>query len=428
MSALSTKQLTVAVNELQEELKKLRVSPPASSIAAISQEYEAQLTAVKSEFEQRLSTQINTLQKKHDDEVVVLRSECDRKISELKLELETVSRVKSSTTVELVSGLFDGMNKRLTDIVSENKVRMSIVEDETIKSLVLVDENVKELERLAAVMHKPTDYREAAINEHMNESTTKNNNGNYLNTSGKIVSLASLEARIDKLEDYSRRDNLLFHGLEETSGENCENTVRDLLARKVLHGVCNVNNIVIVRAHRLGIFKSGQTRPVIVKFREYSDKQMILQQVYKGKLLNTGKWASEDFSVNTNNDRQYLRDHLTAAKNVLKGQIKSSSIRYKAIHIMNTNGKRFVFPLHKVERNSQTWWMGVSTGPDTDAPSDSIDKVGPVSDTTSDSQSSDQNSEGTQNAVELPEELDAEHIPVEGPAASSAATDEAEIP
>ena len=174
---------------------------------------------------------------------------------------------------------------------------------------------------------------------------------------------------------------------------------------------CNVNNVNIVRAHRLGTFKTGQTRPIIVKFREFSDKQMILQQVYKGKLINSGKFATEDFSVNTTEDRKYLRTHLNAAKEVLGSEIKTSSIRYKAIHITNIHGKRFVFPLHKVVRNSQTWWKGVRAGPDTDdfyfdAPSDSNNNVGPTpNEAVNDTENSQQDSDGTQNPVELPVKL-----------------------
>ena len=190
-----------------------------------------------------------------------------------------------------------------------------------------------------------------------------------------------------------------------------------------------MNAIVIVRAHRLGTYKAGQTRPIIVKFREYSDKQLVLQQVFKGKLLNTGKWIGEDFSVNTTNDRKYLRTHLNAAKEVLGREIKTSSIRYKAIHITNIHGKRFVFPLHKVVRNSQTWWKGVRAEPDMDFYFDapSSDNVGPTpSEVVNDTDNSQQDSDGTQNPVELP--VGAEPTPVEEPTASSAATDEANIP
>ena len=190
--------------------------------------------------------------------------------------------------------------------------------------------------------------------------------------------LTSLEARIDKLEDYSRRDNLLFTGFAEDRNENCENVVRDILARKLLRGICDVNKVNIVRAHRLGQYKADQTRPIIVKFREFCDKQLILQQLYKGALINTGKWVTEDFSANTTDDRKYLREHLKAAREVLEGQIKTSSVRYKAIYITNIHGKRFVFPLHKIVANSQTWWKVVGAGPETDDISDVISVDGVI--------------------------------------------------
>ena len=138
---------------------------------------------------------------------------------------------------------------------------------------------------------------------------------------------------------------------------------------------------------------------------------MILQQVFKGKLLNTGKWATEDFSVNTTNDRKYLRSHLNAAKDVLGNKIKTYSIRYKSIHVNNNSGTRFVFPLHKVVRNPQTWWkaIGGSRWQENETqqypegasrPEDIRDIVeeGPAED-------AEQDSDGTQNSVEQPKEV-----------------------
>ena len=256
-------------------------------------------------------------------------------------------------------------------------------------------------------------------NDDLRDATRKtaSENVNYNNNStpNKPVTLASLEARVDKLEDYSRRDNLLFTGIAEDSNEHCENVIRDLLARKILHGVCNVNNIVIVRAHRLGRYKAGHTRPIIVKFREFADKQMILQEVYKGKLINTGKWATEDFSVNTTADRKYLREHLNAAKEVLSGKIKNSSIRYKAIHITKTDGQKFVFPLHKVVRQPQTWWkaVGAEVVSDIQSSEQDLHQYPDGASTPEDFQDAaeeapaeeaHQDSDGTQNPVEPPKE------------------------
>ena len=394
---------------------------------------------------EELSKRIDDLDNSMAEKILKIQTDHDSKLALHKCELDTTVRVSSNTTVQVVTGFFDKLNTRLSDTITENKIRMSIIEDETIKSLqLLVENNVDELKRLSNEMAKPrsvtktdTARYETANSEIRNDRnlSTKNDARDVSKRTDarepEHVSLTSLEARIDKLEDFSRRDNLLFTGFDENKDEHCENAVRDLLARKLLNGICDVNKVIIVRAHRLGQFKAGQTRPIIVKFREYCDKQMILQQVYKGKLINSGKWVTEDFSVNTTEDRKYLRSHLKAAKEVLQGQIKTSSVRYKAIHITNIHGKRFVFPLHKVVANSQIWWKVVGAGPETDDISDVTDVDGGINSPTQNlavgdklqypegssrpediqdiveeapAEEPEQDSDGTQNSVEEPKE------------------------
>ena len=179
-------------------------------------------------------------------------------------------------------------------------------------------------------------------------------------TDTKVPTIASLEARIDKMEDHSRRNNLLFYGFSEDSQEErCENRVCDLLAKVILRNTRDVNTIDIVRAHRLGAFNAGHTRPIIVKFERYSDKNEIMQNVFKGALSNTsGKWVTEDFSVNTTNDRKFLRDQLLGARSALGDRIKNSSVRYKAIHVTSKTGIRSVFHLNKVLGNPN-WWKDI---------------------------------------------------------------------
>ena len=337
VTTLTTKQLTQAVLDLQLQIQQLNAAPPASSIAAITQEYESKFANVISDYEQKF---------------VEMRTLYNRKIEDLELKLSAAANAASKATLGAVTEFY----KTLDEKVDKHMLNIDMISDTVHQHKQTLDGLTSSLSQFKSRFNEHEDLREGAKKEITTEST------NYSVSSNKDITMASLEARLDKLEDFSRRDNLLFTGIAENSNEQCENIIRDILARKLLNGVCNANNIVIVRAHCLGRFKSGQTRPIIVKFREFSDKQMILQEVFKGKLINSGLWVTEDFSVNTTNDRKYLRTHLNAAKDVLKGVIKTSSVRYKAIHITNTKGKRFVFPLHKVVSNSQEWWKIVDSG------------------------------------------------------------------
>jgi len=69
-----------------------------------------------------------------------------------------------------------------------------------------------------------------------------------------------------------RRNNLIFHGINEDDGETwelSESKIIDILETKLKH---NIDCKFIERAHRLGRPKSGGNRPIVVKFVLYTEK------------------------------------------------------------------------------------------------------------------------------------------------------------
>ena len=94
------------------------------------------------------------------------------------------------------------------------------------------------------------------------------------------------EEELDKLEAFSRRDNLRFFGLPESQNETfetCAEKVVEVLQGTVPNKVWCVGDV--VRAHRIGkrpTFASGaanrahKPRPMIVKFTRWRDKMDIL--------------------------------------------------------------------------------------------------------------------------------------------------------
>ena len=84
--------------------------------------------------------------------------------------------------------------------------------------------------------------------------------------------LTQIEDSNDKLEFHSLRENLLFHGIKETSNqENCEETIKTLI-RDVLR---IEKNIELDRVHRIGKASPGKTRPIVAKFHHYSDRELV---------------------------------------------------------------------------------------------------------------------------------------------------------
>lgn len=105
-------------------------------------------------------------------------------------------------------------------------------------------------------------------------------------------------SKIDYLENQSRRNNVIIDGLiQENAYESWSDTeqmVREFLKNKLK---IDPKSIEIERAHRTGSVKqnTGKTRPIVVKFLRYKDKDLILAKA-RAHLKNTLIYVNEDFS------------------------------------------------------------------------------------------------------------------------------------
>ena len=101
-----------------------------------------------------------------------------------------------------------------------------------------------------------------------------------------------LKDKMNEMENYSRRENLILDGIPEQNGENCGNLCKEL--RKCL---AITQNIEVVRAHRLGgnMDKRKGNRPMIIRFRFYEDKELVLRN--RSKLRNSGIFLNDGFSI-----------------------------------------------------------------------------------------------------------------------------------
>ena len=101
------------------------------------------------------------------------------------------------------------------------------------------------------------------------------------------------ERKNERLESQSRRENLKFYGLDENrkeTREESENKVRNYMAEGLN---IDESDIKIERAHRLGGNKSG-TRPIIVKFSFYKDKEKILRAYREKKKVIRARKTPRD--------------------------------------------------------------------------------------------------------------------------------------
>ena len=108
-----------------------------------------------------------------------------------------------------------------------------------------------------------------------------------------LEKLGKMEASIDSQQQYSRRNCLFLHGIEETKGEDTNNIVLEVLNNDM---DLNVSKTDLDRSHKIGNPKSKKkSRPIIVKFVRYNDRRDVFMK--KKCLKGKGKLITENLTV-----------------------------------------------------------------------------------------------------------------------------------
>lgn len=140
-----------------------------------------------------------------------------------------------------------------------------------------------------------------------------------------------LKQRTNKLENYSRRNNVVIKGIAEPQHEtkqDCEDKIRHFLTTQLKLNEDTVRNMKFVRVHRLGSYQKGRfigtkpNRPIIVRFRDYADKSMVWAA--RSNISNDSLFISENFSAETEYNRKKLYIIYKYAKSLEKYKMKIS--------------------------------------------------------------------------------------------------------
>lgn len=132
----------------------------------------------------------------------------------------------------------------------------------------------------------------------------------------RLVSLLThenqlLKQQIALVEDASKILSLRIEGLQERSGENLVTYVASTLSRTGVS--CTYEDIDY--AKRIGKYKQGSTRPILVKFIRESKRNLILyNRSNLNRNSNTLVWINDDVSDITRRQRKTVREIAAYAK------------------------------------------------------------------------------------------------------------------
>ncbi len=148
-----------------------------------------------------------------------------------------------------------------------------------------------------------------------NDKTRRISDGNNQRNKELENQCRHLSDQLDDLEQYSRRNCLLVHGVPESISENTTNIAFDKLNQ---HLGTDLSSNSINRSHRLGKPRhdSQPPRPIIVKFTSYQHWQSVNNQ--KKKLKNTQLLITESLT------KQRMELYRAAQQMVSNGNIQAA--------------------------------------------------------------------------------------------------------
>ena len=106
--------------------------------------------------------------------------------------------------------------------------------------------------------------------------------------------IEELENKIDRQEQYSRRNCVLTHGIAENKEESIDQQAIDFINENL---DIKIDEIDIDKSHRIGRYdrRKKKARPIIVKFARYNVRGRVFRE--KRKLKGTGKTITESLTT-----------------------------------------------------------------------------------------------------------------------------------
>lgn len=124
--------------------------------------------------------------------------------------------------------------------------------------------------------------------------------------------MSQVNERMNKLESYMRRENLLFEGIEETKNENCKDVLIKIFRDKL--NIENAEKMQIHRSHRLEFNK--KVNPIFCRFASFDDRQAVWKA--RRNLKGSGIFINEDFPAEYVQRRRSLYPIMKAARDSKK--------------------------------------------------------------------------------------------------------------
>lgn len=151
---------------------------------------------------------------------------------------------------------------------------------------------IKSLENTVAELTRSLEFTQAeAVDLKSYIKELKKTNSEQSKIIGNYeVKVNELEHKVNYQEDYNRRKNLRFSGVQEPTNETWEQTAKRVT--EILEEKLDLTSVQIDRAHRVGPRTTTRPRVIVVRFDKYADRETVLRNARK--LKGSGIFINED--------------------------------------------------------------------------------------------------------------------------------------
>ena len=158
-------------------------------------------------------------------------------------------------------------------------------------------------------------------------------------------SVANVMDKLDDLENRSRRNNLLFFGVDDKPGETwkeSEQKVREGLKEKLTFTSEDVSAMEFERVHRIGTYKAGKQRPIIAMFSRYQHKDKVFIKAREICKFKDQFYVKQDYSDRVKEARKQLAPYFDKAlkenrhPKIVMDRLIVDGLSYKYDHSTNT--------------------------------------------------------------------------------------------
>ena len=192
---------------------------------------------------------------------------------------------------------FDEFENKITSVTGDIKIAKDMAEAARAQSTA----NTNDITSLhAEVMELKQQYKK--FNEMQNEVGALKLECRRLRCEN-----SALKSQANSLETYSRRDNLIIHGIPEPDKESatqCEKSVKQFFVNHLNLTDQESTDIKFIRCHRLHTTRKVSVKPIIIRFKNFQDREKVWTKktMIKDRKLN----IAEDFPKSIAYNRRKL--------------------------------------------------------------------------------------------------------------------------